>query len=217
MDSPTFNERAAAAGYGDEYSPDNQTGGDGDSVGYGELSQFRDLESLRAFAEGRTDRSLVRRSFRVVDKDEINKNFKVAIRVRPPLPRELEGDRFVNCVRVESGRSITLSENFGRDGSDGDGADGVYATHTFTFDQVYDQTADQKSVYETTARDAVMSTLQVLVWVWVVCFLTLSLFVGLQRHYHCIWTDRHGKDVHDGRFYQRRAAWYHPAVDRRDL
>lgn len=41
------------------------------------------------------------RSFRQ-DKDDINKNFKVAIRVRPPLPRELEGDRFINCVKVVS-------------------------------------------------------------------------------------------------------------------
>ena len=39
-------------------------------------------------------------------------NFKVVVRVRPPLPRELNGDkRFQNISRVEVDRTITLSEN----------------------------------------------------------------------------------------------------------
>ena len=38
--------------------------------------------------------------------------FKVVVRVRPPLPRELNGDkRFQNIARIENDRSITLSEN----------------------------------------------------------------------------------------------------------
>ena len=38
--------------------------------------------------------------------ENINKNFKVVIRVRPPLPRELQGDKpFQNVVRVDSGES----------------------------------------------------------------------------------------------------------------
>lgn len=42
-----------------------------------------------------------------------SKNFKVVIRVRPPLPRELNRSRnFQNIVEVDRGcRQITLSEN----------------------------------------------------------------------------------------------------------
>ena len=32
-------------------------------------------------------------------KDHINENFKVVVRVRPPLPRELTGDQFISTVR----------------------------------------------------------------------------------------------------------------------
>ena len=37
---------------------------------------------------------------------------------------------------------------------------GVYASHKFTFDYVYDQDAQQVDVYNNTAREAVLSTLQ---------------------------------------------------------
>lgn len=35
-------------------------------------------------------------------KDHINENFKVVVRVRPPLPRELTGDQFVSTVNTNS-------------------------------------------------------------------------------------------------------------------
>ena len=35
----------------------------------------------------------------------------------------------------------------------------LYNTHQFTFDHVYDQDASQESVYERSAKDAVLSTL----------------------------------------------------------
>ncbi len=36
----------------------------------------------------------------------------MVVRVRPPLPRELNADRrFQNIARIENNRSITLSEN----------------------------------------------------------------------------------------------------------
>ena len=52
----------------------------------------------------------------IADDDDPSKNFKVVIRVRPPLPRELNGEQaFQNVVRVESNeRSITVSEDFPR-------------------------------------------------------------------------------------------------------
>lgn len=34
-------------------------------------------------------------------KDYINENFKVVVRVRPPLPREITSDKFISTVRKE--------------------------------------------------------------------------------------------------------------------
>jgi hypothetical protein len=41
----------------------------------------------------------------------MSENFKVMIRVRPPLRRELDGGQFVNVAHVDS-KSIVLSEAF---------------------------------------------------------------------------------------------------------
>jgi kinesin family protein 3/17 len=87
------------------------------------------------------------------------------IRVRPPLPRELNGDQpFQNIVAVdEREQIITVSENLDAV-LDQDGQvlanPGPYTTHTFMFDYVYDQSSNQKKVYETTARTVVDSALQ---------------------------------------------------------
>ncbi|KAA0173549.1 hypothetical protein FNF27_05044 [Cafeteria roenbergensis] len=92
-----------------------------------------------------------------------DQNFKVAIRVRPPVPRELHGDRpFQNVVRVDHAeRRITISENLAAVEEEGySGAPGPYSTHTFTFDHVYGQDCTQKKVYETTAKAVVESSLQ---------------------------------------------------------
>ena len=47
---------------------------------------------------------------------ERSSNFKVVIRTRPPLARELHNDRpFVNIVRVhENGRGITVCEDLSK-------------------------------------------------------------------------------------------------------
>ena len=112
------------------------------------------------------------------------KNFKVVVRIRPPLPRELDAMRNPNgttsyrdIVRTEDrNRGITICEA-GIQSKDGfntttttnaDGtlthstntSSGVYASHKFTFDYVYDQDAQQVDVYNNTAREAVLSTLQ---------------------------------------------------------
>lgn len=95
-----------------------------------------------------------------------NSNFKVVIRARPPLPRELHGERpFQNVVSVQRGQDqrITISENLAAVLND-DGtvrANGTpYATHVFTFDHVYDQDSTQQQVYDNTARAVVDSSLQ---------------------------------------------------------
>ena len=93
-----------------------------------------------------------------------NENFKVVIRVRPPLEREVaSGKRYQHSVHVDAQhRTCTISENLDawRGGAGPVGADGVlYNTHQFTFDHVYDQDASQQMVYERSAKDAVLSTL----------------------------------------------------------
>lgn len=114
-------------------------------------------------------------------------NFKVVIRVRPPLPRELHGDHpFQNVIGVDpSGHVLTVSENLsalastGGNGSSG-GSDGgsaqtdsngdlmltapspaaAYGHHVFSFDHVYDQHCTQRAVYENTAKAVVESSLE---------------------------------------------------------
>ncbi|RLN96922.1 hypothetical protein BBJ28_00003385 [Nothophytophthora sp. Chile5] len=108
---------------------------------------------------------------------ERGSNFKVVIRVRPPLPRELHGDRpFQNVINVDApGHVLTVSENLSAlacgsgGGSGGDyggdcggdsGAPGAYGSHVFSFDHVYDQQCTQSTVYENTAKAVVESSLE---------------------------------------------------------
>ncbi|GMF13690.1 unnamed protein product [Phytophthora lilii] len=102
---------------------------------------------------------------------ERGSNFKVVIRVRPPLPRELHGDRpFQNVINVDQhGHVLTVSENLsaltfgGGNGGNGDSESstpGAYGSHVFSFDHVYDQQCTQSTVYENTAKAVVESSLE---------------------------------------------------------
>ena len=96
---------------------------------------------------------------------ERNTNFKVVVRVRPPLPRELSGDvPFTNIVAIdEREQEITISENINSVIDENGNVipnPGPFSTHRYIFDHVYDQSASQKRVYETTARTVVESALQ---------------------------------------------------------
>lgn len=82
-----------------------------------------------------------------------NKNFQVVLRIRPPLPRELENDRnYQESVRTEGLKGISIVESVDEIS--------LYNSHRFTFDRVYDQDATQEDIYKQTAREAVVSTLQ---------------------------------------------------------
>ena len=137
----------------DSYSQYSDFGDDGKSLSTS--SSYSDLNSLST--------PMSRSSSRLSSssaQSESSKNFKVVMRVRPPLPRELQsphpGKKFVNIADVtDDGRGIILSENPGVDDMGG-----LYTKHAFTFDQVYGQNRSQRDVYEQTARDAVLSTLQ---------------------------------------------------------
>jgi len=116
-------------------------------------------------------------------------NFTVVVRVRPPLPRELEGGAYVNTVKVGSegaeAAAAASAASIAAGGSPAEaaaaaaiagdektiiisenlaaleeGAVGLYSTHTFTFDYVYGQQCDQRKVYETTAKAVVESSLK---------------------------------------------------------
>lgn len=92
---------------------------------------------------------------------ERGNNFKVVIRVRPPLPRELDKvKQFQNVVQVDdAGHVLTVSENLnGAAGGMDDGSGHGY--HTFTFDHVYGQHCCQSDVYENTAKGVVESSLE---------------------------------------------------------
>ena len=95
--------------------------------------------------------------------DTAGNNFKVVVRVRPPLPRELNGDkRFQNIFRIADDKRITVSENLSAldDPRAEDLSSGNFSTYTFTFDHVYSEDSNQADVYNNTARDAVLSSLQ---------------------------------------------------------
>eukprot|EP00941_MAST-03F_sp_MAST-3F-sp1_P001705 g1705.t1 len=95
-----------------------------------------------------------------------SKNFKVVIRVRPPLPRELHGD-FHNVIKVDDTESVIhISDHLNAKFNSNTGIQrnpvSVYGSggHVFSFDYVYDQECDQKKVYDTTAKVVVDSSLK---------------------------------------------------------
>ncbi|PNW79448.1 hypothetical protein CHLRE_09g415450v5 [Chlamydomonas reinhardtii] len=93
-----------------------------------------------------------------------SENFKVVVRIRPPLRRELQGTglRAYQCTTaVEPGdRNIILSENLPAVISQHGGITDLYNTYRFTFDCVYDQQCPQERVYRQSAQQVVLSILQ---------------------------------------------------------
>ncbi len=97
-----------------------------------------------------------------------NDNFKVVIRVRPPLPRETRDDcEFRGIVSVSpDNKSCAIMEYLGAEVGeqerqrDMDANPHLCVWQTFTFDHVYDQNSTQEGVYENTAKQAVWSVLE---------------------------------------------------------
>jgi kinesin family protein 3/17 len=94
-------------------------------------------------------------------------NFKVMVRVRPPLPRETDSGRFISTIQVNpDNKKVTIYEYYNVDAVDPEHwkeyyeSTNMFTMHAFTFDYVYDQDSSQVEVYENTAKPAVMSTLQ---------------------------------------------------------
>lgn len=85
-------------------------------------------------------------------------NFRVVVRVRPPLPRELHGYRpFVDVVQLSDDQANTITLCDALDTEDGRGA--VYSRQSYTFDRVYGADTTQEELYDVSARPAVLSVL----------------------------------------------------------
>ena len=97
-----------------------------------------------------------------------NQNFKVVIRVRPPLQREkIQGCQFRPVVQVAShNKSCSIMEYLGAEVNekerqkDMDSNPHLCVWQHFTFDYVYDQNSTQEFVYENTAKQSVVSVLE---------------------------------------------------------
>ncbi|KAG5477072.1 hypothetical protein LSCM1_05413 [Leishmania martiniquensis] len=86
-------------------------------------------------------------------------NFRVVVRVRPPLQRELHGYRpFVDVIQIAPQHASTITLCDALDTEDGRGA--VYSRQSYTFDRVYAADTTQEDVYESSARPAVFSVLE---------------------------------------------------------
>ena len=95
-------------------------------------------------------------------------NLKVVIRVRPPLPREMEPNvPFRSSVLVsKDNKGCSIVEYLGSEISEGERQrewvenPNMFQTHHFTFDYTYDMESSQADVYENTAKSAVLSVLE---------------------------------------------------------
>ena len=99
---------------------------------------------------------------------EKEENLRVIVRVRPLMQREALNGVFVSTADVgPDGKSISLYEYFNLELVPPERVEQYiedpesYQTHTFTFDRVYDESASQEEIYETTAQSAVFSALEV--------------------------------------------------------
>ena len=97
-----------------------------------------------------------------------NSNFKVVVRVRPPLDNEIDPMvPFQSIIRVAPDfRSLAIMEYLGAEVREPERQQDIYQNphliqrHTFPFDRVYDLNSSQAEVYAHTAQPAVLSSLE---------------------------------------------------------
>ena len=95
-------------------------------------------------------------------------NLRVAIRVRPPLPRETEDGIPFRSIAIVSQdhKSISLAEYLGAEldeierQREWEEKPQLFQLHRFTFDSVFDLDSTQLDVYTQTAKPAVQSVLE---------------------------------------------------------
>ena len=87
-------------------------------------------------------------------------NITVGVRVRPPLPRELENASFNNCVAVDGLNSrifVSLLDQPVVLSQSGQVPEGVAG---YTFDHCFNADASQEQVYNATVRPSVEAVIQ---------------------------------------------------------
>lgn len=97
-----------------------------------------------------------------------DQNFKVVVRVRPPLEREIDPTSgFTSVTQIsQNNKNITIQEYLGAEIKEGgrqrdiSSNPNIWSYHTFKFDYVYGEDSNQKFVYENTAKSAVLSVLE---------------------------------------------------------
>ena len=97
-----------------------------------------------------------------------NDNFKVVIRVRPPLEREMDHYcRFRPIINVSpDNHSCAIMEYLGAEVNESEKQKDIDSNphlcvwQTYSFDYVYDENSTQEFVYENTAKQAVQSVLE---------------------------------------------------------
>jgi len=95
-------------------------------------------------------------------------NFKVIIRVRPPLPREQDSlVPFRSCLHISpDNKSVSLMEYMGAEVNERERQMDIEENpqlcvwHNFTYDFVYDPGSTQNFLYDNTAKPAVLSVLE---------------------------------------------------------
>ena len=98
----------------------------------------------------------------------INDNMKVMVRIRPPLPREMEfGIPFRSICETSSDKTmITILEYMGNSTDELErqheliNNPSIFQHHRFTFDYVFDQETTQLELYLKAAKPAVLSLLE---------------------------------------------------------
>ena len=95
-------------------------------------------------------------------------NLRVSIRVRPPLPREIEKDlpfRAITLISKEN-HTVSLVEYLGGELDEAKrqlewvSSPNLFQLHRFTFDEVFDLDTSQEEVFQTSAKPAVISVLE---------------------------------------------------------
>lgn len=100
--------------------------------------------------------------------NSMNDNMKVMVRVRPPLPREIEfGVPFRSICEVSSNNTeITISEYVGNSTSELERQHelihkpSLFHLHRFTFDYVFDQDTSQLELYLKGVKPTIISLLE---------------------------------------------------------
>ena len=98
----------------------------------------------------------------------INDNMKVMVRIRPPLPREMEfGIPFRSICEISSDKKVlTILEYMGASTDELERQHelihnpSIFQHHKFVFDYVFDQDTTQLELYLTAAKPAVLSLLE---------------------------------------------------------